>query len=162
MSKRLKGLNLLTELSRDDKCVLQESDYKLGWSLNTRSWYKQDYYRHLTTDFCQRVGTVEDVNLVKEKYKLSLSLILSKFRRHLAREDFLIFNLGANLDDYILPSLNLISKVRKLTEKAGVVMEPLLTGVLIITRYDRCVGRRSLVLRPKSMMGYVKSRCCKE
>ena len=24
--KRLKGLNLLTELSRDDNCVLQESD----------------------------------------------------------------------------------------------------------------------------------------
>ena len=46
--------------------------------------------------------------------------------RHLTREDFLSFNLGANLDDYILPGLNLIPKVHKLTEKAGVAMEPLL------------------------------------
>ena len=58
--------------------------------------------------------------------------------------------------------MNLISKVRKLTEKAGVAMEPLLTGLPIITRYGWCVGRRSLGLRPKRMMGYVKSRCCKE
>ena len=46
--------------------------------------------------------------------------------RHLTREDFLSFNLGANLDDYILPGLNLIPKVHKLTEKPGVAMEPLL------------------------------------
>ena len=38
--------------------------------------------------------------------------------RHLTREDFLSFNLGASLDDYIIPGLNLIPKVRKLTEKA--------------------------------------------
>ena len=30
--------------------------------------------------------------------------------RHLTREDFLSFNLGANVDDYILPGLNLIPK----------------------------------------------------
>ena len=80
-----------------------------------------------------------------------------KFGGHFTREDFLSFNLGANMDDYILPSLNLISKVRKLTEKAGVAMEPLLTGLPIIAGYSWCVGRRSLKLRPKSMMGYVKS-----
>ena len=44
--------------------------------------------------------------------------------RHLTREDFLSCNLGASLDDYIIPGLNLIPKVRKLTEKAGVAMEP--------------------------------------
>ena len=130
--------------------------------MNTRSWYNQKYYRHLTTDFYQRVGTVEDVNLIKENYRLSLSLILRKLRRHLTREDFLSFNLGANLDDYILLSLNLIPKVHKLTEKAGVAMEPLQTGLFIITRYDSCVGRRSLGLRPKSMVGYVESRCYNE
>ena len=37
--------------------------------------------------------------------------------RHLTREDFLSFNLGASLDDYIIPGLNLIPKVRKLTER---------------------------------------------
>ena len=57
---------------------------------------------------------------------LSFLLILKKFIRHLTREDFLSVNLGANLDDYILPGLNLIPKVHKLTEKAGVGMEPLL------------------------------------
>ena len=53
-------------------------------------------------------------------------LILRKFMRHSKREDFLSFNLGANLDAYILAGLNLIPKVHKLTEKAGVAMEPLL------------------------------------
>ena len=85
--------------------VLQESDWKLGWSLNTSLWYKQEYYRHLTTDFYQRFGTVEDVNLVKEKCRLPLSLILRKFRPPLTRKDFLSFHLGANLDDYILPRI---------------------------------------------------------
>ena len=45
---------------------------------------------------------------------------------HLTREDFLSFNLGSKLDDYLLPGFNLIPKVHKLTEKAGVAMEPLL------------------------------------
>ena len=61
-------------------------------------------------------------------------LRLRKFRRHLAREDFLSFNLGANLDDYILPGWNLIPKVHKLTEKAGVAMEPLL-GTLVLSHF---------------------------
>ena len=60
-------------------------------------------------------------------------LILRKFKRHLTREDFLSFNLGANLDDYILPGLNLIPKVHKLTEKAGVAME-LLLGTLFSSK----------------------------
>ena len=90
------------------------------------------------------------INLVKEKCRLSLSLILRKFRRHLTREDFLSFNLGANLDDYILPGLKLTSKVRKLTGKAGVAMKLLLTGLPIITGYGWCVGRRSLELRPEA------------
>ena len=60
-------------------------------------------------------------------------LILRKFKRHLTREDFLSFNLGANLDDYILPGLNLIPKVHTLTEKAGVAMEPLL-GTLFLSK----------------------------
>jgi len=42
--------------------VLRESDKKPGWSLNTKSGHKQEYYRHLTADFYQRFETVEDVN----------------------------------------------------------------------------------------------------
>ena len=52
--------------------------------------------------------------------------------------------------------------MRKLTDKAGVAMEPLLTGLPIITGYGWCVGRTSLKLKAKSMMGYVKSRCYQE
>ena len=90
--------------------------------MNTSSWYRREYYKHLTTDFYQRFKTVEDVKLVKEKCRLSFSLIIRKLRRHLTREDFISFNLRANLDGYILLSLNLISKVRKLTEKGGVTI----------------------------------------
>ena len=46
--------------------MLLESDKKPGWSLNTKSGQKQEYYIHLTTDFYQRFETVEDVNSVKE------------------------------------------------------------------------------------------------
>ena len=60
-------------------------------------------------------------------------LILRKFKRHLTREDFLSFNLRANLDDYILPGWNLIPQVHKLTEKDGVAMEPLL-GTLFLSK----------------------------
>ena len=100
--------------------MLREGDKKPGWSLNTKSGHKQEYYRHLTTDFYQRFESVEDVNLAKENMQAFF------FVRHLTREDFPSFNLGANLDDYTLPSLNLIPKVHKLTEKAGVAMEPFL------------------------------------
>ena len=48
-------------------------------------------------------------------------LILRKFKRHLTREDFLSFNLGANLDHYILPGLNLIP----------MAMEPLLCTLFL-------------------------------
>ena len=50
-------------------------------------------------------------------------LILRKFTRHLTREDFLSFNLGSKLDDYILPGLNLIP----------MAMEPLL-GTLFLSK----------------------------
>lgn len=59
--------------------------------------------------------------------------MLRKFMQHLTREDFLSFNLGAKLDDYILPGWNLIPKVHKLTEKAGMAMEPLL-GTLFLSK----------------------------
>ena len=46
--------------------MLREADKKPGWSLNTKSGHKQEYYIHLTTDFYQRFETVEGVNSVKE------------------------------------------------------------------------------------------------
>ena len=36
--------------------MLRESNKKkFGWSLNTKSGKKQEYYRHLTTDFFKKV-----------------------------------------------------------------------------------------------------------
>ena len=43
-----------------------------------------------------------------------------------------------------------LSKVRKLTKKAGVATEPLLSWLPIITGYGWCVGGRSLELRRKA------------
>ena len=44
--------------------MLRDSDKKPGWSLNTKLGHKQEYYRHLTTDFYQMFETVEDVNFI--------------------------------------------------------------------------------------------------
>ena len=46
--------------------MLRESDRKPGWSLNTKLGHKQEYYRHLTTDFYQMFETVEDVNFISK------------------------------------------------------------------------------------------------
>lgn len=59
------------------------------------AWYKQEYDRHLNTDFYKRVGTVADVH--KKACRKSLALILKKFMGLLTRKDFLSFNLGTNL-----------------------------------------------------------------
>ena len=82
----------------------------------------------------QRFETVEDIKFSEGEHAGFLFLlILKKFKRHLTREDFLSFNLGANLDHYIMPGWNLIPKVHKLTEKTGVAMEPLL-GALFLSK----------------------------
>ena len=105
----LKGLKLLKELSQDDNFVLRESDKNLGWSLNTSSWYKQEYIRHLQSGFYHREGSLEDVNSIKQKCRDSLGVLLRKHRGILTKGDFQSFNLGNNdKDDYILPSLNLL------------------------------------------------------
>lgn len=103
----------------------------------------------MNVDFYKSVGTVGDVHFGKEECRKSLALILKKFRGHLTRKDFLSCNLGTNLDDYILPSLNLTPEVHKLTEKASTAMESLLTGRPIITGYGWCTVEVSRFLQKR-------------
>ena len=65
MSSIKSGLKLLEDLNQDSAYILRESDKNLGWSLNTSSWYNQEYDRHLKSGFYQRVGSMGDVDNIK-------------------------------------------------------------------------------------------------
>ena len=60
-----RGLKLLEDLSQDNAYILWESDKNLGWSLNTSTWYKQEYDRCLKSGFYQKVGKMGDVDNIK-------------------------------------------------------------------------------------------------
>jgi len=78
MSSLKRGLKLLEDLSKDNAYILRESDRNLGWSLNTSTWYKQEYDRHLKSGFYQKVGSKGDVDNIKHSCRLSLQAILKK------------------------------------------------------------------------------------
>ena len=82
MSSIKGGLKLLEDLSQDNAFILRESDKNLGWSLNTSTWYSQEYDRHVKSGFYQKVGSMGDVDNIK----------------HFCR--------GNGIEDHILPSLN--------------------------------------------------------
>ena len=82
MSSIKGGLKLLEDLSQDNAFILRESDKNLGWSLNTSTWYNQEYDRHVKSGFYQKVGSMGDVDNIK----------------HFCR--------GNGIEDHILPSLN--------------------------------------------------------
>ena len=83
-----KGLKLLRKLTQNDDFVLRESDKNLGWSLNSASWYKQGYNRHLHSGFYQRVGRMEDANTAKCSTYCSIANSVCLFT---ARCFFLLF-----------------------------------------------------------------------
>ena len=78
MSSINRGLKLLEDLSLDNAYILRESDKNLGWSLNSSTWYKQEYDRHLKSDFYQKVGSMGDVDYSKQSCRLSLQAVLKK------------------------------------------------------------------------------------
>ena len=100
-------------------CILRESDKKLGWSLNSIGWYEREYKRQLNTDFYSRVGDVSREKEIKSKCRKELSFIVEKFKQFLDEKQIRMFNLGV-VEDYTLPSLNLMPKVHKLTNPASV------------------------------------------
>ena len=76
MSSIKSGLKLLEDLSQDNAYILGESDKNLGWSLNTSTWYNQEYDRHFKSVFYQKVGSMGDVDNIKHSCRLSLQAIL--------------------------------------------------------------------------------------
>ena len=158
MSSIKSGLKLLEGLSQDNAYILRESDKNLGWSLNTSTWYNQEYDRHLKSGFYQKVGSMGDVDNIKRSCRLSLQAILKEHIGVLSTNEYKSFNLGNGIEDYILPSLNLSPKVHKLKERACIDNEKLLTGRPIITGYGWCTIEASKFLQRKlrSIMGRVK------
>ena len=158
MSSIKSGLKLLEDLNQDNSYILRESDKNLGWSLNTSTWYNQEYDRHLKSGFYQRVGSMGDVDNIKNSCRLSLQAILKKHIGVLSTNEYKSFNLGNGIGDYILPSLNLSPKVHKLRERACMENEKLLTGRPIITGYGWCTIEASKFLQRKlrSIMGRFK------
>ena len=134
-------------MSQDNAYILRESDKNLGWSHNTSTWYKQEYDRHLKSGFYQKVRSVGDVDNIKHSCRLSLQAILKKHTGVLSTNEYKSFNLGNGIEDYILPSLNLLHKVHKLKEGACIDNEKLLTGRPIITGYGWCTIEASKFLQ---------------
>ena len=145
-------------MSQDNAYILRESDKNSGWSLNTSTWYNQEYDRHLKSGFYQKVGSMGDVDNIKRSCRLSLQAILKEHIGVLSTNEYKSFNLGNGIEDYILPSLNLSPKVHKLKERACIDNEKLLTGRPIITGYGWCTIEASKFLQRKlrSIMGRFK------
>ena len=141
MSSIKSGLKLLEDLSQDNAYILRESDKNLGWSLNTSTWYNQEYL----SVFYQKVGSMGDVDNIKHSCRLSLQAILKKHTGVLSTNEYKSFNLGNGIEEYILPSLNLSPKVHKLKERACIDNEKLLTGRPIIT--DACFAIYLILVR---------------
>ena len=158
MSSIKSGLKLLEDLSQDNAYILGESDKNLGWSLNTSTWYNQEYDRHFKSVFYQKVGSMGDVDNIKHSCRLSLQAILKKHTGVLSTNEYKRFNMGNGIEDYILPSLNLSPKVHKLKERACIDNEKLLTGRPIITGYGWCTIEASNFLqrRLRSITGRFK------
>ena len=154
MSSIKSGLKLFEDLSQDNAYILGESDKNLGWSLNTSTWYNQEYL----SVFYQKVGSMGDVDNIKHSCRLSLQAILKKHTGVLSTNEYKRFNMGNGIEDYILPSLNLSPKVHKLKERPCIDNEKLLTGRPIITRYGWCTIEASKFLqrRLRSIMGRFK------
>ena len=129
-------------------CILRESDKKLGWSVNSIGWYEREYKRQLNTDFYSRVGDVSRENEIKCKCRKELSFIVEKFKQFLGEKQIRMFNLGV-VEDYTLPSLNLMPKVLKLTNPASVQNECQLTGRPIVTGHSWCTLEASRYLQQK-------------
>ena len=87
--------------------------------------------------------------------------IVDKFKQLLDEKQIRKFNLGV-VDDYTLPSLNLMPKVHKLTAPASMQNEGLLKGKPIVTGHSWCTLEASRYLQQKfrellnNFIGYVR------
>ena len=128
LGKFLKGLPV----------VLRESDKNLGWSLNSVDWYREEYKRQLASSSYKWVGKLDLIESLKKGCRSELKALVLKYKDFLSISDYKFFNLEG-VRYYILPSLNLLPKVHKLSEEASVNIEGLLRGRPITTGHSWCI-----------------------
>ena len=128
--------------------ILRESDKKLGWLLNSSQWYFKEYLRHLESDFYSRVGDIGDVHLIKQRCRKELTSIINKHKTCLSHKEVAKFY-TTKIEEYILPSMNIMPKVHKLTTSACRETETLLKGRPIITARSWCTVEASQCLQTK-------------
>ena len=113
-----KQLRAALQLNKDQTVILRESDKKLGWALNSATWYRDEYLRQLGTDFYKWVGKTNEASGIKKECRRELFSILQKHREVLGPGGVTRFY-SRKLEDYILPSMNLMHKVHKLSDPAS-------------------------------------------
>ena len=151
-------LQKAASLTNSKQVILRESDKKMGWSLNSTDWYRSEYIRHLKSDFYKRVGSVGQVQAVKRSCREEFLNILSKYKEKLSNLSIQKF-CSHKLEDYILPSMNLMPKVHKLTRPASHLNEGELKGRPIITAHSWCTVEASKFLQSKlrEIISYFKA-----
>ena len=145
------GFSSLREVqafSKRSDLVLRESDKKMGWSLNTLGWYKEEYARHLKSDFYQRVGSVELTDKILRECRVQRDNVLGKHKDALTDSERKLL-LGVGGEPIVLPSLNLMPKVHKLSDIANPENETDLKGRPIVTGYGWCTVGGSKILQSK-------------
>ena len=118
--------------------ILRESDKKMGWSLNSLNWYRDEYRRQLSSSSYRWVGKLEISERLKVDCRNELKAMVGKYRDILSDSDYDWFNLKGN-KVYNMPSLNLLPKVHKLSDEASSVNEKLLRGRPIVTGHSWCL-----------------------
>ena len=143
-----KQLRAALQLNKDQTVILRESDKKLGWALNSATWYRDEYLRQLGTDFYKWVGKTNEASGIKKECRRELFSILVKHREVLGPGGETRFY-SRKLEDYILPSMNLMPKVHKLSDPASPANEGDLKGRPIITAHSWSTVEASKFLQEK-------------
>ena len=118
--------------------ILRESDKKMGWSLNSLNWYRDEYRRQLSSSSYRWVGGLEISERLKVGCRNELKAMVGKYKDILSDSDYDWFNLEGD-KVYNMPSLNLLPKVHKLSDEASSVNEKLLRGRPIVAGHSWCL-----------------------
>lgn len=146
--QNISSLQGALKLIRNDKKILRESDKKMGWSLNCSNWCKEKYLRHLQSDFYERVGNADEVRDLLQRCRNELNKILSKYKGGFDYYTLQKFY-SRKIEEYILPSMNLMPKVHKLSAPASPSNAKELKGRPIITAHSWCTVEASKFLQSK-------------
>lgn len=140
------SLESIDKLKARSDVIIRESDKKLGWSINSVSWYKAEYDRQLSTDNYQYLGDTSNIHSIIEKFEGDIKQF--SIDKRLTCQERLIIN-GFRSRKVQIPFMNLMPKVHKLNEKARPELEQNLKGRPIITAHSWCTVELSKVLQSK-------------